>query len=85
MPKSGSGNWLVYVRIVKASAIRVYFESEQAAIAANRELVESIEDARQRNRTIAYFNGGRVSVDAKHYVSSEVLTAGQDPDTIAIY
>ncbi len=85
MPRSEQGNWLVYVRIDKADAIRVYFPTEAAAIAANRELLESVEDARERKRTLAFFHGGRISVDAKRFVSSVVLTAGEDPDTPVAY
>ena|GEM_PF-4192927 len=79
MATSGSGNWCVYVRLEKAPDIKVYFESEELAIEANRELVSAIEAVRSGRATIASFNGGRQSVDAKRYISSEVLTAERVP------
>lgn len=79
MATSGQGNWCVYVRLEKAPEIKVYFESEELAIEANRELISAIEAVRAGRATIASFNGGRQSVDAKRYVSSEVLTAERVP------
>ncbi|MGZ7132785.1 MAG: hypothetical protein ACXVH6_05400 [Halobacteriota archaeon] len=63
----------------KAPDIRVYFENEDAAVQANRELIISVEEARSAHKTIAFFNGGRQSLDVKKYISSEVLHARQVP------
>ena len=79
MATSGSGNWCVYIRLDKAPDIRAYFPSEEEAIAANRELITSVEEARAGKRTIAFFNGARQSLDVKKYISSEVLTANRVP------
>lgn len=83
MATSGSGNWCVYVRLDKAPEIKVFFETEELAIEANRELIAAVEAVRRGGATVASFNGGRQSVDAKRYVSSEVLPANRVPGGVA--
>jgi hypothetical protein len=83
MATSGQGEWCVFVKLDKAPDIKVYFLTEDEAIAANMALMESLEAVRAGKRTIAVFNGGRQSVEAKKFVSSEVLPANRVPGGVA--
>lgn len=73
------GQWSLYVTVAKAPNVTLVFDDENAAKAANAELVQQIEDARKNQRTIALIDGGRLSIDPKSFVTAQVFDAMQTP------